>query len=323
MKKLTICIPTYNRKRCVCELVDSIIKLNLFSKIDLVIIDDGSSDGTYRALQEIKYPEDANVSLTYQENKGFVYTAVSFFSKCKTEYLMLADDDMLITGRISDLIEFIENVKPDFVSPVWLSSDGRGIARGRKSREKINIQDFHLATDHGPGLIYRVESVQTVLDELIVRLSEKCLVTEMCFLGVILLYLFLKSDNFWWCPIPTCGYRKTGAEPSNVRDIYGRTYKFIIPIWERHQSWASLYSSLIKKTTIQSKKTVYQRLLTMENLGVYQQFRTGLSCEAPELLAFFDGGSVWYDIRHFYNRIRSFLIYAKVRWFSKNEKFLV
>lgn len=322
MRKLTICVPTYNRKKCVCELVHSIINSNLLSQLDLLIIDDGSSDGTYNALKEIIYPENANVRIEYQENKGFVYTAASFFSKCQTDYLMLADDDMIITEKIPDLINFLDRIKPDFVSPIWHGDDGISIFRGKKSEEKMNIEDFHLATDHGPGLVYRIAPTQPIVSELMVQIKSGCQVTELFFLGVILLYLFLEGDNFWWCSITTCGFRKTGAEPSNIRDMYGRNYKFIISIWERHRSWNPFYESLIKRTSSQSKKITYQKLLTKENLTIYQQFRMGLSVETPELLKFFDGGSVFYDIRHFYSRVKSFIFYAKVRWFGKNEKLL-
>lgn len=313
-KLLTICIPTYNRKKFVCELVSSIIDFGLLSKVELIVIDDGSSDGTFSELQEIKCLGNEKPRYIYQENKGFVGTSLSFFNLCKTEYLMLADDDMIITKGVFDLIDFLDKQKPDFVAPIFLASNGVSMARGRGKTEKMRIQDFHSATDHGPGLVYHIKAFQTALGELNERIKTGCLASEFYFLGVLLLLMFPKSDNFWWCAIPTCGYRKTGAEPSGIRDACGRKYNFIIPRWERHQSLATLYLFLIENTPDQDKKNIYTRLLIAHNALIYALFRDGLMFEAPKLLSLFDGGSAFYDLRNFFSRTKAFLSYIKARW---------
>lgn len=314
--KLTICIPTYNRKKFVCELVYSIIKSDLLLKVDLIIIDDGSTDGTFDMLNQIQYPAHAMVSLLYQEkNLGFMHTVLNFFSKCQTEYLMLADDDMLIyPAGILKLIDFLNEKTPDFVSPVFLATDEVTFFRGRDSVEKMRIQDFRLATDHGPGLVYRVGAVQMVLDELMIRVKVGCQATYMYFLGIILLYLFRSSENFWWYCVPTCGFRKTGAEPSNIRDMHDRNYKFLVPTWERYRCFVDLYSSLDQKTSIIQKKIAYKNILAKENLVIYPQLRQAVFLEFPELQPYFDGHSVYSDIRYFYSKIKSFLFYVKKRW---------
>ena len=313
-KLLTICIPTYNRKKFVCELVSSIIDFGLLSKIELIVIDDGSSDGTFSELQKIKGSNNDNPHYIYQENKGFVKTSLSFFYLCKTEYLMLADDDMIITKGVFDLIDFLETRRPDFVSPIFSATDGLSIFRGRRKTEKMHIQDFHSATDHGPGLVYRVEAFQAALVEINERIKAGCHASEFYFLGALLLFLFPKSDNFWWYGISTCGFRKTGAEPSGIRGVYGEKYTYIMPRWERHKALVTLYRYLIEKAPSKDKKNTYKRLLTMHNLAVYAYFREGLISEAPELLPLFDGGSVFYDFRHFYSRTKAFLSYFKARW---------
>ncbi|EKD91651.1 MAG: hypothetical protein ACD_29C00462G0003 [uncultured bacterium] len=313
-KLLTICIPTYNRKRFVCDLVSSIIDFGLLSKVDLIVIDDGSSDGTFSELEKIKCCGNENPHYIYQENKGFINTAISFFYLCKTEYLMLADDDMIITKGIFDLIVFLDKQGPDFVSPIFSATDSLSIFRGRRKTEKMHIQDFHSATDHGPGLVYRVKAFQTAVGEINERIKTGCLASEFYFLGALLLFLFVKSDNFWWYGISTCGFRKTGAEPSGIRDASGRKYTFIIPRWERHKALADLYLYLIKKAPNKDKKNTYKRLLIMHNISIYACFREGLISEAPKLLSLFDGGSVFYDLRHFYSRAKAFLSYFKARW---------
>ncbi|EKD70327.1 MAG: Glycosyl transferase, family 2 [uncultured bacterium] len=318
-KKLTICIPTYNRKKFVCELVNSIIESDLLSTVDLIVIDDGSSDDTFDALNKIEYPADANVRFMYQENRGFTGTTLSFFSNCQTEYLMLADDDMVIVpDGIPKLIDFINEIKPDFASPVWLCPDGATISRGRRTLEKITIPDFRMASDHGPGLVYRITTFQSIVEQAIdsIKLEPNGVAKNFPLL-YLMLYRSLYSDNFWWCPISTCGYRKTGAEPNFTVDIYGDKYGCVVPRWREHKSLAALYFSLIEKTRVNLKKQSYQKLLTMHNYSVYTRIRSSVAAESPELLPFFDGGSIFHNIRYFYSRIGAFLFYAKERWLQK------
>ena len=52
MIKLTIIIPVYNEIKTVEKLINKILKLNI--KKQLIIVDDGSSDGTEIILKKLK-----------------------------------------------------------------------------------------------------------------------------------------------------------------------------------------------------------------------------------------------------------------------------
>ncbi|WP_435086330.1 glycosyltransferase [Candidatus Pelagibacter bacterium nBUS_33] len=52
MIKLTIIIPVYNEIKTVEKLINKILKLNI--KKQLIIVDDGSSDGTELILKKLK-----------------------------------------------------------------------------------------------------------------------------------------------------------------------------------------------------------------------------------------------------------------------------
>lgn len=318
-KKLTICIPTYNRKKVVCELVNFIIESELLLKVDLLVVDDGSSDGTFNALNKIECLGASNIRFIFHENRGFTLTSLSFFSECKTEYLMLADDDMIIFAEgMEKLLDFLNEARPDFVSPIFHASDATSIFRGKKNFKKINIEEFRQATDHGPGLVYRTEVFQPIANKMIDSvLLQRSGVDENFPMLVLLMHASLQSENFWWLPVGTCGFRTTGAEPSGLKNKQGEAYSFVVPRWYEQKGLAALYSSFIEKTTLSSKKQGYQKMLTLHNHSVFMQLRNAVASEAPDLLSLFDGGSVFYNIRFFSSKINAFFVYAKVRWFSK------
>ena len=52
---LSVILPTYNRKYCISRMIDSVL-MQSFSDFELIIIDDGSTDGTFEMLEE-KYQD--------------------------------------------------------------------------------------------------------------------------------------------------------------------------------------------------------------------------------------------------------------------------
>ena len=58
MPLLSICIPTYNRKKCLQQCIDSIVEQSVFSELEIVVSDNGSNDGTEEMMSGYvaKYP---------------------------------------------------------------------------------------------------------------------------------------------------------------------------------------------------------------------------------------------------------------------------
>ena len=72
MPLVTIIIPTYNRKELLEKAVLSVLvqKSNILFEYEIIIIDDGSTDGTEEHIR--KYVEDPenHIIYRYQENGG-------------------------------------------------------------------------------------------------------------------------------------------------------------------------------------------------------------------------------------------------------------
>lgn len=104
MKKLAICVPTYNRAKLLERLLQSIPTI---SDIVVSICDDGSQDNTYQIIQNHK--SRISINYTYQNNRGRASALRKSILNCKAEFFMLADsDDYFEKDGIETIYNFIK-----------------------------------------------------------------------------------------------------------------------------------------------------------------------------------------------------------------------
>ena len=88
MKKLGICVPTFNRAKLLDRLLRSIPQLK---DIVISICDDGSNDDTYKIIKT--HQERINIIYNYQNNRGRASALRKSILNCDAEFLMLLDSD--------------------------------------------------------------------------------------------------------------------------------------------------------------------------------------------------------------------------------------
>lgn len=92
---LTVVIPVYNEKDTIQEVIQKVKKSPLEKEI--IIIDDGSNDGTRRLLNKIEKEEfnNANFKVIYQEkNMGKGQAIKKGFSLAEGDYIIIQDADL-------------------------------------------------------------------------------------------------------------------------------------------------------------------------------------------------------------------------------------
>lgn len=97
MIEISIIIPTYNSKEHLSFTLDSIIKQDYdLSSVEVIICDDGSSDGTKESIN--CYSKDLNIVYLFQEDKGFrVAKARNMGLKVANgEYTMFIDSGVVL-----------------------------------------------------------------------------------------------------------------------------------------------------------------------------------------------------------------------------------
>jgi glycosyltransferase involved in cell wall biosynthesis len=93
--KITLIIPTYNSKNKLNRAIQSIIKQSFgFSNIELIIIDDFSTDGTIEILKNFANKYDNIIPVFLEENSGTPSKGRNIgLKKASAEYIMFLDHD--------------------------------------------------------------------------------------------------------------------------------------------------------------------------------------------------------------------------------------
>lgn len=103
---LSIIMPAYNAERYIEEAIDSILR-QTYKNFELIIINDGSSDGTWSIIEQYA-KHDTRIIAKTQKNKGVVDTANYAASLASGEYISRHDaDDVSFTTKFQDWIDTI------------------------------------------------------------------------------------------------------------------------------------------------------------------------------------------------------------------------
>lgn len=114
--KISVIIPAYNIKDCLSHSIDSVLRQRTDSEIEVVIVDDGSTDGTAQECDN--YTNIPNVKIVHKQNGGLSSARNAGIEASSGDWLMFLDgDDYLATGALAHLSYLINQLeKPvDFI----------------------------------------------------------------------------------------------------------------------------------------------------------------------------------------------------------------
>lgn len=146
---VTTIIPTYNRKHKIEEAIKSVLDQKR-SDVEIIVVDDGSTDGTEEFLMEknfpIKYIKKENGGVSSARNRGI--------SEASGKYIAFLDsDDLWLENKLSKQIEYFEN-NPNVClvyTDQYIEIDGENIDVTRFERNKPSSKVVLPAfVDHTP-----------------------------------------------------------------------------------------------------------------------------------------------------------------------------
>lgn len=90
--KLSVIIPVYNEKNTVKKIIQQVQNVELEMEKEIILIDDGSTDGTREILQNLEYP---NVKVKFHEkNQGKGAALRTGFSLATGDFVIIQDADL-------------------------------------------------------------------------------------------------------------------------------------------------------------------------------------------------------------------------------------
>ena len=126
--KVSICVPTYNRKDYLRETLDSIFA-QTYKDYEVVVVDDGSTDGTAEMLKDIDYP----IRYHWQKNSGDAAARNKMIKLAKGEFITFIDsDDLLMPDAVDRMIQVMQAEGGDvIVYGPYLRIDQNGQVYGK------------------------------------------------------------------------------------------------------------------------------------------------------------------------------------------------
>lgn len=126
---ISVLIPSYNHERYVEAAVRSVLAQD-WPRIELIVVDDGSKDGTWDVLQRLRAECERRFErlvLERQPNRGTCATVGRLLGLARGEFVALfASDDMYLPGAFSTLV------------PLLMRNQGIGVAVGENGLMDAN-----------------------------------------------------------------------------------------------------------------------------------------------------------------------------------------
>ncbi|MDO3658222.1 glycosyltransferase [Acinetobacter genomosp. 15BJ] len=109
---VSVIIPCYNHENYVQDTIKSVINQS-YSNIELIIIDDGSKDGSVEKINELLQEcqkRFTRFEFIARKNKGLCATLNQAISWSKGKYFSaIASDDIMLPAKTTTQVEFLEN----------------------------------------------------------------------------------------------------------------------------------------------------------------------------------------------------------------------
>lgn len=143
---VSIIIPAYNVEEYLPDCLDSIISQE-YSRIEIIVINDGSTDDTYKICTLYK-KKDKRITVINQSNKGLSAARNAGIDRARGEYLAFIDGDDIVSPKfLAVLLDAMNSNHADVGICSFLEFTGRSSnIKGEQQVDKVTSMDGYSAT---------------------------------------------------------------------------------------------------------------------------------------------------------------------------------
>jgi glycosyltransferase involved in cell wall biosynthesis len=105
---VSVIMPTYNRANLLPEVIASILGQD-YQDLELIIVDDGSTDDTEKVIRTIQEKDERLHYFKLAENKGIGFARQAGLERASGSYVAIADsDDIWLEGKLRAQVEVLD-----------------------------------------------------------------------------------------------------------------------------------------------------------------------------------------------------------------------
>lgn len=284
MKKVQVLLSSYNGERYIREQIDSILgQKNVI--IELLVRDDGSSDGTRAILAEY-HKHHENIYVVYAENVGIVKSFFLLVNQVKdAEYIAFADqDDVWLPDKLIRAVTLLEKEGND-IPLVYCSA--KQLVDENLNPIPAAITYKNVRTEFGNALVENMCTGCTcVINHKLLKLIQRKTPD------------FTIMHDFWIYLVGTCLgkviydeqsyilYRQHGKNELGVASSIGENYKRRIKNFWKHRGQLSrqveelikIYGTQMRKEKletatflVQSRQHIKARIILLQKRTIFRQ----------------------------------------------------
>ncbi|MGF1753165.1 glycosyltransferase [Vibrio makurazakiensis] len=149
--KVSIYIPTYNRKDLLIRAINSVLGQS-HKNLEVIVVDDNSSDGTETIMKTMVNEDDRVVYLRNTKNRGACHSRNRAIEIATGKFVTgLDDDDYFLPSRISDFINEWNTLGENVIGLYSNKSIKLGVENFIKSstKEYSHLEDIMVANSVG------------------------------------------------------------------------------------------------------------------------------------------------------------------------------
>jgi glycosyltransferase involved in cell wall biosynthesis len=158
---ISVVLPVYNGEKYIAEAIESIL-CQTFSDFELIVIDDGSTDETYRILSEYQV-KDYRIVLISRENKGLIATLNEGVALAQGKWVARMDsDDIALPYRFERQLERLTATGADICGS-WAQRFGaldKRVVRLQQTDETIRNEMLFCSPFVHPTVMMRTSLIQ-------------------------------------------------------------------------------------------------------------------------------------------------------------------
>jgi len=146
---LSIIIPVFNVEKYIIRCLDSVFKQPFTGTLEVIVVDDCSTDGSFKILADYQKTETRLKILRHEVNKSLSITRVTGMNAAIGNYIMHIDsDDWLLPDSLENLMKICKNVNCDVVVYNYQIVDELGIISAPKKKKPILTGNKHKVQHH-------------------------------------------------------------------------------------------------------------------------------------------------------------------------------